>query len=116
MKSSTISRVIVLEMPAQYGNDGGVVRMYDITTDKLTDRPLVNNQPYYFAVTAYAYSDNPDASPRQLESTPVIIEVRAADHRSGVRFGEQIDTRFRSIIPLAHPPALWKWSWWIRSN
>lgn len=89
---------IVLQMPRQYGNDGGVVRMYDITTDVLTDRPLVNNQPYYFAVTAYAYSDNPDASPRQLESTPTIIEVRAQTTDPGVRFGESADTE----IPVTH--------------
>jgi hypothetical protein len=89
---------LFFEMPAQYGNDGGVVRMYDITTDVLTDRPLVNNQPYYFAVTAYAHNDNPDASPRQLESTPVIIEVRAQITDPGVRFGEQADTE----IPVNH--------------
>ncbi|PLX31416.1 MAG: hypothetical protein C0600_05795, partial [Ignavibacteria bacterium] len=67
---------IVLEMPAQFGNDAGVQRMYDVTSDVLTDRPLVNNQPYYFAVTAYAYNEDPEASPRQLESTPTILTLR----------------------------------------
>lgn len=89
---------LVLEMPRQYGNDGGVQRMYDVTTDVLTDRPLVNNQPYYFAVTAYGYNKAPDASPRQLESSPVILEVRPQDYDPGWRFGERIDEH----IPVAH--------------
>ncbi|MFZ1730801.1 MAG: T9SS type A sorting domain-containing protein [Bacteroidota bacterium] len=93
---------IVLQMPAQYGNDGGVVRMYDVTTDILTDRPLVNNQPYYFAITAYAFNDDPEASPRQLESTPTIIEVRPQVTDPGVRFGEKIDAQ----IPVSHTTGL----------
>jgi hypothetical protein len=76
--------------------------MYDITSDVLTDRPLVNNQPYYFAVTAYAYNDDPDASPRQLESTPTIIEVRPQLTDPGVRFGEKIDAQ----IPVTHTSGL----------
>ncbi len=89
---------IVLQMPAQYGTDGGVVRMYDITKDVLTDRPLVNNQPYYFAVTAYAYNDNPDATPRQLESTPTIIEVRPQVTDPGWRHGDKVDDH----VPVTH--------------
>jgi hypothetical protein len=89
---------LVLDMPTQYGNDGGVVRMYDVTMDAITDRPLVNNQPYYFAVTSYAYNDDPTKSPRQLESTPTIIEVRPQQFDPGWRFGEGID----KSIPVAH--------------
>ncbi|MBR9979056.1 MAG: hypothetical protein KFH87_13305 [Bacteroidetes bacterium] len=89
---------LILEMPQQLGNDGGVIRMYDVTTDILTDRPLVNNQPYYFAVTSYAFNEDPDASPRQLESSPKIIEVRPQTTDPGVRFGEQVDEH----IPVNH--------------
>ncbi|HOJ05347.1 MAG TPA: T9SS type A sorting domain-containing protein [Bacteroidota bacterium] len=89
---------IVLEMPRQYGTDGGVQRIYDVTMDAITDRPLVNNQPYYFAVTAYGYNDDPEASPRQLESSPVIIEARPQLPDPGYRFGEPAD----DAVPVAH--------------
>ena len=89
---------IILEMPAQFGNDGGVQRMYDITTDILTDRPLVNNQPYYFAVTSYAYNDSPEATQRQLESTPVVLELRPQETDPGWRFGEDPDDE----VPVSH--------------
>jgi len=89
---------IVLDMPTQYGNDGGIQRMYDVTMDVITDRPLVNNQPYYFAVTSYSYNSDPEASPRQLESTPTIITVRPQTTDPGWRFGEKIDQN----IPVDH--------------
>lgn len=89
---------IVLEMPSQYGNDGGIMRMIDITKDALTDRPLVNNQPYYFAVTAYAFNEDPESSPRQLESTPTIITVRPQITDPGWRFGEPVDEE----VPVSH--------------
>jgi hypothetical protein len=93
---------IVLQLPTQFGTDAGIQRMYDITTDILTDRPLVNNQPYYFAVTAYAYAENPDASPRQLESTPVILTVRPQKEDPGWRFGEDED----DFVPVSHTTGL----------
>mgnify|MGYP002277268603 FL=1 len=89
---------IVLEMPRQFGNDGGVQRLYDVTTDVLTDRPLVNNQPYYFAVTSYAYNSDPEASPRQLESTPRIITVRPQTTDPGWRFTDEEDDH----VPVSH--------------
>ncbi|MCB2205925.1 T9SS type A sorting domain-containing protein [bacterium] len=89
---------IVLELPQQLGNDGGVQRLYDVTTDVLTDRPLVNNQPYYFAVTSYAYNEDPDASPRQLESTPKIITVRPQMPDPGWRYTDKVDDE----IPVSH--------------
>ncbi len=89
---------LVLEMPRQYGNDAGLQRIYDVTMDAITDRPLVNNQPYYFAVTSYGYNSSPEASPRQLESTPNILEVRPQEYDPGWRFGEKIDTE----IPVTH--------------
>jgi hypothetical protein len=89
---------IVLDLPAQYGSDGGIQRMQDITKDLVTDRPLVNNQPYYYAVTAYAFNPDPGVSPRQLESTPVILEARPQITNPGVRFGEP----FLSAPPAVH--------------
>lgn len=89
---------VILDLPAQFGTDGGIIRTIDITRDALIDRPLVNNQPYYFAVTAYAYNDDPTATPRQLESTPVILELRPQIPNPGVRFPEEAGDK----IPINH--------------
>ena len=88
---------IVLDMPVQFGNDAGLQRMIDIVKDAMIDRPLVNNQPYYFAVTSYAYNLDPTVSPKQLESTPVILEVRPQMTDPGTRFGEPLKNK---IIPV----------------
>ncbi len=89
---------IILSMPTQFGSDIGVIRLYDIDIDRLTDRPLVNNQPYYFAVTSYAYSDDPESNVRQLESSPEIIEIRPQIEDPGWRFGDEADEE----IPVDH--------------
>lgn len=75
----------VVVLPVQFGTDSGIKRLIEITNDVITDRPLVNNQPYYFAVTAYAYNDDPEATPRQLESTPTIMEIRPEAAGPGLR-------------------------------
>ena len=78
----------VVRLPVQFGSDAGLARSIEITRDFLTDRPLVNNQPYYYAVTAYSYNPDEEAPPpHQLESTPRIIEVRPQTLDPGYRAG-----------------------------
>lgn len=89
----------VVTLPVQFGTDSGIERMISITRDAITDRPLVNNQPYYFAVTAYSYNSNEDATPRQLESAPRIIEVRPQTTNPGYRFGARVD----EMLQVLHP-------------
>ena len=79
----------VVTLPVQFGTDSGIERMLEITNDAITDRPLVNNQPYFFAVTAYSFNPDDEATPRQLESTPAIIEVRPQTLNPGVRAGAE---------------------------
>ncbi|MBN1448902.1 MAG: T9SS type A sorting domain-containing protein [Bacteroidetes bacterium] len=79
----------VVTLPVQLGTDSGIERLIELTDDAITDRPLVNNQPYYFAVTAYSYNPDPEATPRQLESTPQIIEVRPQTLDPGYRVGAE---------------------------
>ncbi|MDH7515996.1 MAG: T9SS type A sorting domain-containing protein [Bacteroidota bacterium] len=87
----------VVTLPVQFGTDAGLVRSITITRDALTDKPLVNNQPYYFAVTAYSYNPDPNAPPPHvLESTPRIIEVRPQTLKPGWRAGISYD---KSIVP-----------------
>ncbi len=66
----------VVTLPVQFGTDSGIERQYEITIDEITGRPLVNNQPYFYAVTAYSYNPAEDAVPHVLESTPKVIEIR----------------------------------------
>ncbi|MBE0645302.1 MAG: T9SS type A sorting domain-containing protein [Bacteroidetes bacterium] len=84
----------VVVLPVQFGTDSGIERMLEVVNDAIVDRPLVNNQPYYFAVTAYSYNADPEATPRQLESTPTVIEVRPKTmdpgYRAGADYGENL--------------------------
>jgi len=88
----------VVLLPVQFGTDSGIERMIEITSDAITDRPLVNNQPYYFAVTAYSYNDDPEATPKQLESPPQIIVVRPGMIDPGYRIGAE----YNELLQVLH--------------
>ncbi|MFA6233078.1 MAG: T9SS type A sorting domain-containing protein, partial [Bacteroidota bacterium] len=77
----------IVTMPVHFGTDSGIKRAIELTHDAITDRPLVNHQSYFYAVTAYAYNGDPEATPRQLESSPKIFEVSPKDHDPGYRAG-----------------------------
>ncbi len=64
---------VVVEDVVQALDNAGLSREITITLDELSGVPLVNNNPYYFAVTAYGYS--PSSDPRYLENPPRIMEV-----------------------------------------
>ena len=55
------------------GPNEGLRRSFSITENIYDEKPLNNGNPYYFAVTAYAYSALSD--PTFTESNPQIIEV-----------------------------------------
>ncbi len=76
----------VITKPVQFGNDLGIVRTFDITKDYLTDKPLVNGQSYYFAVTAYNFNSSPGAVPATLESSPTVLEIVPQSSKPGVRY------------------------------
>ncbi len=54
--------------PVEFGINSGIKHYYVVNQDALTGGPLINGDPYYFAVTAYAY--NPYGSPKTFE-TPI---------------------------------------------
>ncbi len=89
----------VVQLPVQFGTDIGLTHTFEISKDALLDRPLVNNQPYYFAVTTYSFNGDPEATPRQLESSPVIFEVRPQLPEPGFRFG----VTYNGTIATSHP-------------
>ncbi|MBR9976656.1 MAG: T9SS type A sorting domain-containing protein, partial [Bacteroidetes bacterium] len=89
----------VVVLPVPFGTASGIERVIELSNDALTDRPLVNNQPYYFAVTAYSYNDeDPEATPRQLESTPRILEIRPKTTDPGYRAGAD----FKENLQVLH--------------
>ena len=62
---------VVLDVPLQIGNDGGLQRYITMTSDAIRGGPLVNGQQYYFAVTAYSRATSEEAATTTtLESSP----------------------------------------------
>ena len=78
----------VVRLPIRFGNDTGIKRFIDITTDELNGGvPLRNGIRYYFAVTSYNY--NPDAPvSTSLENPLKIITVvpHSPDPGNGYQF------------------------------
>jgi hypothetical protein len=80
------SSAVVTPKVVQFGTDSGVKRSVDIKSDAIkAGLPLVNGVRYYFAVTAYSYSSDPNAVPNNLESTPQIVTVVPHANNPGVR-------------------------------
>lgn len=83
----------LLMVPVQTGSNSGIRHFISLTTDYIRQRPLVNGQTYYYAVTAYAYNPDPLSPFRALESTPVVIATVPQSPPPGTRyFGAVGDT------------------------
>ncbi|CUS79937.1 Por secretion system C-terminal sorting domain-containing protein [Candidatus Kryptonium thompsonii] len=76
----------LLQVPVQTGSNSGIRHYITLTTDYVRQRPLVNGQTYYYAVTAYAYNPDPLAPFRALESTPVVLAVTPQSPPPGTRY------------------------------
>jgi hypothetical protein len=77
---------VLLLVPVQTGSNSGIKRYIDLKTDYVRQRPLVNGQTYYYAVTAYAYNPDPTSPFRALESTPVVLAVTPQSPPPGTRY------------------------------
>jgi hypothetical protein len=88
---------LVLDKPVQFGTDQGAIqRKYSTTQDWVRGTPLVNNQRYYFAVTAYAFNPSPTAVPNNLENS--IVAVSGSDGNVGlVPQGAKPGMRFAAV-------------------
>jgi hypothetical protein len=84
---------VIVTAPVQFGSESGIKRTITIDKDYVRQRPLVNSQEYYYAVSAYSY--NPDwsdpASPNKapfpsLESSPIVITAVPHIPDPGVRY------------------------------
>jgi hypothetical protein len=74
------------------GPNEGIRRSYSVTESNYDEKPLNNANPYYFAVTAYAYSAF--SAPTYIESDPEIVEVfpglQQIDEKNAYKDGDHI--------------------------
>ena len=67
---------LVLEAPAHVGSDNGISRVVVLKNDKLRNRPITNDRPYYYGVSAYSYlPDNANSPFKSLESSMAVVTV-----------------------------------------
>jgi hypothetical protein len=71
----------------QLGTDSGIKRHLAVTTDAFNGgNPLINGIRYYFALTAYSYSPDPNAIPNSLENPIKIYTLVPHSTNPGVRY------------------------------
>jgi len=87
----------VINKPVMFGGDFGVKRAITITQDYLNGTPLRNGQSYYYAITAYAYSDAQGVAFHALESQPTIVSIMPHALDPGVTSPE-IGTASNSLV------------------
>lgn len=76
---------VVIERPVQVGSNSGIQRYFTVTKDAFRDRPLANDQAYYFAVTAYNATSDLNQTSRALESSPIVLTVYPQKPDPGAR-------------------------------
>jgi hypothetical protein len=63
-----------VKAPVIIGENSGLRHFITINSSEITNSPLINGTPYYFAVTAYGAAKSDATTPQFLESTPDIVE------------------------------------------
>ncbi|MBX2991262.1 MAG: hypothetical protein KF749_08840 [Bacteroidetes bacterium] len=92
---------LVVPTIVQHGTDSGVQRYLSIKKNFVHEPynrpPLRNGTAYYFAVTAYNYSNRPDAAPKSLESSPTILTAKPRKP-----FGTALHTQHGDTLNATH--------------
>lgn len=92
---------LVVPTIVQHGTDSGVQRYLSIKKNFVHEPynrpPLRNGTAYYFAVTAYNYSSRPDAAPKSLESSPIILTAKPRKP-----FGTALHTQHGDTLNVLH--------------
>lgn len=88
---------LILDLPRHIGGDTGIKRYLEIDRDAIKSRPLSNDIPYYYGVSAYSYLPDHEFSPfKSLESSMTRITVRLSGPAPGVvvptEYGDDIET------------------------
>jgi hypothetical protein len=94
-----INTGVIIEQPVQVGKNTGLKRFFRVTKDAFRDRPIANDQDYYFSVTAYNATEDPLQTTKALESPPVVLAVRAQKAPPGVRY----QSAFGDTVEVSHP-------------
>ncbi|MFC1550107.1 hypothetical protein ACFL46_02305 [Candidatus Neomarinimicrobiota bacterium] len=78
---------LILELPAHAGSDGGIQRYFNVDRDYIRNRPITNDRPYYYGVSAYSYlADNANSPFKSLESGLARITVTPNTGPLGVEY------------------------------
>ncbi len=89
---------VSVKLPVIFGNNEGLRRYITIEKDAFTNNKLYNGNPYYYSVTAYAYSK--ESSPSYLESEKKIIEVipgrEKIDYSSPYNYEDNVSAQLTS--------------------
>jgi hypothetical protein len=72
----------------QRGEDSGIIRYIEITTDEFTGHTLINGKRYYFAVTSYSYSPT-DMFPNSVENPIKILTAIPQSALPGLIYGHE---------------------------
>ncbi len=68
---------LIQSYPVQFGTDSGIRYSMAIDQDYILGGDLINNKPYYFAVSAYSY--NLEATPKALETSILNVKMIESD-------------------------------------
>ncbi len=85
--------------PIQEGYDSGIRRFIEIDKDHLTGKRLYAGTPYYFSVTAYNFTDDPDIPEPSIESSlwpPVAVIPQGSP--PGIRY----EGEFEQQLTIEH--------------
>jgi hypothetical protein len=89
----------ILNLPAQFGSNGGIIRYFNFNRDFVKDIDKLNNgEEYYVAVTSYSKATEPGYLPAALESQVRILTIIPQSPRLGQRIG----AKFGTDIPVTH--------------
>jgi hypothetical protein len=92
----------IVERTVQSGNDTGLKHSIVITNDALNgNQPIVNNRPFYFLVSAYAYNEH--GIPKTLESSKSKDKVLVVYPQQPFGLRTNVEVGDDTTIVVAHP-------------
>ncbi len=89
----------------QFGTDSGIRRYISLKMDPFTNgNPLVNGNPYYYAVTAYNYNPDSTADPVTMENPLKTYTVYPHAPNPGVRYSASYGDTLTSVTHTSTTP------------